>query len=56
VKIEELGKRTAVHAATKPEVVCDHNEMIWSVDHWICARCGYEYGHNNRRRKTEIPL
>ncbi len=47
MKIEELKKGMAAHIATKAEHTCDHNEMIWRVDRWICAKCGYEYGNKN---------
>lgn len=46
----ELKNGEAELVATRAEDVCDHNEMIWRIDRWICAKCGYEYGNNNRRR------
>jgi ribosomal protein S27AE len=49
VKITEPKNGETIFVIKKAEDICDHNEMIWHVNRWKCAKCGYVYGYNREK-------
>ena len=49
MKISDARNEKTIVADMKAKDDCDHNEMVWRIDRWECAKCGYIYGYNRKK-------